>query len=80
MSAEILQFPRPQLEVLAAGPTLSLAYAEEGFDYADASEMELSVEFKYFSQRPTTYDAATVREELERIRRAASLKGITLCN
>lgn len=79
MSAEILPFPpRPPLEVLEGGPTLSVAYAEDAWDWADASELELRTEHTYFSQRPTAYDAGTVREELARIERAAKMKGMTL--
>lgn len=79
MTAEILPFPpRPPLTVIDGGPTLSLAYAADAWDWADASELELRTEHAYFSQRPTAYDAATVREELARIARAAAMKGLSL--
>lgn len=74
MSAETLPVPpAPALTVLSGGPTRSLLYAEDGWDWKDASALEIGTERTYLTQRLALGEDPVIREELARVERAAAL-------
>lgn len=64
--------------IASPGPlTLSLIYAEDGWDWADATEIELSIEAGYLRAWLAREDSAAAREELKRVLASAKQKGLT---
>ena len=76
MSAESIPQFATVLTLVVPSATRSRVY--DGFDYAEASSLELSVEHGFFSARPAAYDPQTIEQELAAIEQAARQKGVNL--